>query len=67
MKFFRGKFGNDRYELTVLRWFINNFVSKEDIAHYYKVAPTIVETINNDENKMLFMTIYDNIVYYYVK
>ena len=36
-------FDDNCYELKVLRWFRDNFVSKEDIEHYYKMAPYIVE------------------------
>lgn len=47
----------------ILRWFRDKFVSKEDIEHYYKTAPTIVSGINklqnSDEN---FGYIYNNIV-----
>ena len=34
MKYFQEKFDDNCYELTVLRWFRDNFVSKEDIQHY---------------------------------
>ena len=43
MKYFKENFDDNCYELTVLRWFRDNFVSKEDIKHYYEVAPIIVE------------------------
>ena len=46
MKYFQEKFDDNCYELTVLRWFRDNFVPKEDIEHYYEVAPIIVEAIN---------------------
>lgn len=42
MKYFQEKFDDNCYELTILRWFRDNFVSKEDIEHYYEVAPIIV-------------------------
>ncbi|MDO5556915.1 MAG: hypothetical protein Q4G05_01540 [Clostridia bacterium] len=68
MKYFQEKFDDNCYELTVLRWFRNNFVSKEDIEHYYEVAPIIVETINKEENSgIVYDYIYDNIVDYCVK
>ena len=43
---FSRKFDDNCYELSVLRWFRDNFVTKEDIEHYYEVAPIIVEIIN---------------------
>ena len=58
MKYFQETFDDDCYELTVLRWFRDNFVSKEDIEHYYETAPVIVEAINREEKKILYMTIY---------
>jgi len=68
MKYFQEKFDDNCYELTVLRWFRDNFVSKEDIAHYYEIAPIIVETINNEENSsVIYDYIYDNIVDYCVE
>ena len=68
MKYFQEKFYDDCYELKILRWFRDNFVSKEDIEHYYEVAPIIVETINKDEKSgMIYDYIYDNIVDYCVE
>ena len=68
MKYFQEKFDDNCYELTVLRWFRDNFVSKEDIEHYYEVAPIIVETINKEEKSdVIYNYIYDNIVDYCVE
>ena len=68
MKYFQENFDDNCYELTVLRWFRDNFVSKEDIEHYYEVAPVIVETINKEEKSgIIYDYIYDNIVDYCVK
>ena len=68
MKYFQEKFDDNCYELTVLRWFRDNFVSKEDIEHYYEVAPIIVETINKEEKyDIIYDYIYDNIVDYCVE
>ena len=68
MKYFQENFDDNCYELTVLRWFRDNFVSKEDIEHYYEVAPIIVETINKEEkSSIIYDYIYDNIVDYCVE
>ena len=68
MKYFQEKFDDNCYELTVLRWFRDNFVSKEDIEHYYEVAPIIVENINKEEKaNIIYDYIYDSIVDYCVK
>lgn len=68
MKYFQEKFDDNCYELTVLRWFRDNFVSKEDIEHYYEVAPIIVEAINKEEKSgIVYDYIYDNIVDYCVE
>ncbi len=57
------KFDDNCYELAVLRWFRDNFVSKEDIEHYYEVAPIIVSDINGTENdNEIFNFIYENVV-----
>ncbi len=67
MKYFKDQFDDNCYELTVLRWFRDNFVKEEDIKHYYAVAPLIVETINKEEKAdIVYDYIYDNIVDYCV-
>lgn len=67
MKHYLNDFDDSCYELTVLRWFRDNYVSKEDINHYYEVAPLIVEEIDKDINPdMVYNYIYDNIVDYCV-
>ena len=68
MKYFQEKFDDNCYELTVLRWFRDNFVSKDDIEHYYEVAPMIVQTINKEEKSaIIYDFIYDNIVDYCIQ
>ena len=68
MKYFQDKFDDNCYELRVLRWFRDNFVSAEDIEHYYKTAPVIVEAINKEEKSdIIYNYIYDNIVDYCVE
>ena len=56
-------FDDNCEELKVLRWFRDNFVSKEDINHYYEIAPIIVDEINhiNDNNK-IYNYIYENVI-----
>lgn len=57
------EFDDNCEELTILRWFRDNFVSKEDIKHYYITAPIIVESINEiQENKNIYDYIYKYIV-----
>ena len=68
MKYFQEKFDDNCYELTVLRWFRDNFVSKDDIEYYYEVAPMIVEAINKEEKSdIIYDFIYDNIVDYCIQ
>ena len=68
MRHFKNQFDDNCYELRILRWFRDNFVSKEDIEHYYEIAPIIVETINKEEKSgIIYDYIYDNIVDYCVK
>ena len=57
------KFDDNCEELTILRWFRDAFVSKEDVEHYYKTAPIVVDSINKKENnKKIYDYIYDNVV-----
>lgn len=65
---FPKNFDDDCYELRVLRWFRDNFVSQQDIQHYYKIAPYIVKGINNEEKvDVIYDYIYDNVVDYCVE
>ena len=65
MEHFKNEFDDNCYELTVLRWFRDNFVTKKDVKHYYKVAPSIVEEINKEEkSSIIYDYIYDNVVDY---
>lgn len=52
----------------MLRWFRNKFVSKEDIEHYYQIAPILVEAINNNsECDDIYKDIYENTICFCVK
>lgn len=62
MKYFQENFDDNCYELTILCWFRDNFVSKEDIKHYYEVAPIIAEN-----SSIIYDYIYNNIVDYCVE
>jgi hypothetical protein len=56
-------FDDNCEELTILRWFRDNFVSKEDIKHYYKTAPIIVESIEMiEKNDTIYNYIYENVI-----
>ncbi len=67
IKQFKEKFDDNCYELTVLRWFRDYYVSSEDILHYYTVAPIIVDAINKEEKSdIIYDYIFDNIVDYCV-
>ncbi len=62
MEYFQDEFDDNCHELTVLRWFRDNFVSKEDVDLYYSVAPTIVENINSiEDNEEIYNYIYENV------
>ncbi len=63
LEHFKEQYDDNCYELKVLRWFRDNFVSNEDIEQYYKYAPTIVSIINSDDNaSYIYDYIYDTIV-----
>ena len=67
MKYYLSNFDDTCHELSVLRWFRDNFVSNEDIEHYYNTAPYIVEGIEKEDNKdIVYDYIYDNVVDYCV-
>lgn len=56
-------FNDNCYELTVLRWFRDNYVSKEDTEYYYKTAPAVVEKIKASKNNdIVYDYIYENVV-----
>lgn len=56
-------FDDNCNELMTLRWFRDNFVSKEDIIHYYEVAPIVVEKINaSSDSKKIYTWIYENVI-----
>ena len=56
-------FDDNCEELTILRWFRDKFVSKEEIEHYYKTAPIIVSALNEfDNSDEIFDFIYENVV-----
>lgn len=64
MRYYHENFNDDCYELRMLRWLRDNCVLDEDVAHYYEVAPTIVERIEKDNQEMVYNYIYDNLVSY---
>lgn len=63
MKRFPESFNDNCEELTILRWFRDNFVSKKDVDHYYQLAPIIVESIDRNSNsEIVYKYIYENVV-----
>lgn len=63
IKHFQESFDDNYEELTILRWFRDNFVPKEDIEHYYQVAPIIIEAIDSDPNsEIAYNYIYENVI-----
>lgn len=68
MKYYQENFNDNCYELTILRWFRDNFVTKGEIDHYYKIAPLIVEAINKDKKiEIIYDYIYGNVVEYCIE
>ncbi len=45
-------FNDNCYELTILRWFRDNFVNLEDINHYYSTSPIIVSFLDRNPDKV---------------
>lgn len=50
MHHYKYNFDDKCSELEVLRWFRDNYCTKEEVEHYYKVAPKIVSHINSRNN-----------------
>ena len=68
MKHYLDKFDDGCYELSILRWFRDNFVSKEDIKHYYDVAPKIVNSLEAlPDCDAIYNDIYENVIAICVK
>ena len=64
IRHFQDNFDDNCQELIILRWFRDNFVSKEDVEHYYQVAPVIVSAIDNTNHQdIIYDYIYETIVY----
>jgi len=57
------EFDDNCYELFILRWFRDTFIPKREIDHYYEVAPTIVEKLNEmPECEQIYNYIYENVI-----
>lgn len=68
MKHYLEQFDDQCYELSILRWFRDNFVSKEDIKHYYEIAPKIVASLESLSNcDIVYNEIYENVIAVCVK
>ena len=63
IKHFQNNFDDNCEELSILRWFRDNFVSKEDVVHYYTVAPSIVKSIDDEpDSDKIYKDIYNNVI-----
>lgn len=63
MQHFAQKFDDNCEELTLLRYFRDIFVCEEDVEHYYKTAPVIVEAINESYDcKAVYDSIYNYVI-----
>lgn len=63
MKHYMNDFDDNCYYLDILRWFRDNFVSKEDKKHYYEIAPKVVEQLNKEANaNNIYQEIYYKVI-----
>ena len=63
MEHYQYNFNDKCEELEILRWFRDNFVSNEDIIHYYETAPRIVAILNSLQNSQkIYEYIYSRII-----
>ena len=58
----KDNFNDNCSELNILRYFRDNFVSKEDIKHYYAVAPLIVDLLKTKDDDKIYNYIYKNVI-----
>lgn len=59
----RENFDDNCEELTILRWFRDNFVKGDDVAHYYKTAPIIVKAIDcYDDCEEIYLKLYNSVI-----
>lgn len=63
MRFLQDNFDDNCYELKILRWFRDNYVSAEDVEHYYQIAPLIVDGIESSTMPdVAYDYIYENVI-----
>lgn len=63
MQYYSEDFDDDCYELFILRWFRDNFVTQREIEHYYEIAPAIVASINEmPDCEQIYNYIYETII-----
>ena len=62
VKHCKDEFDDNCVELNTLRFFRDNFVSQEDIKHYYEVAPIIVDLLDNIDNNKIYNYLYNNVI-----
>ncbi len=62
MRYQRNSFNDNCEELTILRWFRDEFVSKEDIIHYYETAPLIINEISRTNTDYIYYYIYEDVI-----
>lgn len=56
-------FDDNCLELTILRWFRDNFVSADEINHYYQTSPIIVSAIDElPDCQLIYNYIYLNVI-----
>lgn len=68
MKMQADSFDDNCYELTTLRWFRDNYVSKADIDKYYNIAPHVVDKIDSLDNASeVYEEIYKRVIAVCVK
>lgn len=63
MQHYADEFDDNCYELFILRWFRDTFITKREIDHYYEIAPIIVEKLNEmPECEQIYNYIYENVI-----
>jgi hypothetical protein len=59
-EYFQQSFKEDCYEMQILNWFKDNFVSDEDMMNYYEISTFLINKIETADNKdLIYSYIYN--------
>lgn len=59
---YKANFNYNCYQLRLLNWLKDNYMTKEDILEYEKLSPLIVLKINEKNKEAIYIDIFYNIL-----